>query len=297
MMRQKRHNRMKSLSGVLLPALLLCAVLLSACGGGRDEPTGWRIPNDEQVVAALRKALREHSREFTVRFSYDRDVLSELPALAGDWVERALQETDDPAEGDYIRYQYGGYEIKSSCRPEGERYDYEVHIQPRYYTYLSQEQEVSERVEALLAELGFDEDTADFEKIRCIYDYVRGTVRYDRVHSGRSEHTLRSTAYSALHWHAATCQGYCVTLYRLLREAGVPCRVVTGTADGTFHAWNLVELDGAWYGLDATWDAGREEPLWFLKGSEGFSGHEPGPAFENTAFRQQHPMSPEDYAV
>ena len=27
-----------------------------------------------------------------------------------------------------------------------------------------------------------------------------------------------------------------------------------GTADEIDHAWNLVELDGKWYHLDATWD-------------------------------------------
>ena len=293
-MRKKAYNRTNSLFCALLLALLLGAVLLSACGS-RITPSVWRIPNNDQVVLDLRKALREHSREFTVRFSFDQDILSELSDLAEDWMEQALQETDDPTEGDYIRYQYGGYEIKSSYQSNAGRYDYEVHILPRYYTYLSQEQEVSERVGELLTEFGFDADTTDYEKIRCIYDYVCGTIRYDQVHSGRSEHTLRSTAYSALHWHAATCQGYCAILYRLLRESGIPCRIITGTADGEFHAWNLVELDGQWYGLDATWDAGHEELQYFLKGSRNFSDHEPGKAFSEADFQEQYPMSQTDY--
>ena len=98
-MRKELHNRTKRLSCALLLVLLLTAVLLSACGS-RSTSSAWRIPNNDQVVRELRKALREHSREFTVRFSFDRDVLSELSDLAEDWVEQALQETDDPTEGD-----------------------------------------------------------------------------------------------------------------------------------------------------------------------------------------------------
>ena len=120
----------------------------------------------------------------------------------------------------------------------------------------------------------FDESTTDYEKIAAIYDYVCANVKYDTVHIKHPTATLRSTAYSALLWHTATCQGYSVLLYRMLRMAGINARIVTGrTENDAFHAWNIVELNGQYYQLDATWDAGKEEYSCFLKGTEDFPGH------------------------
>ena len=46
------------------------------------------------------------------------------------------------------------------------------------------------------------------------------------------------------------CQGYaCATKY-LMDLLDIPCTIVTGTANGEPHAWNLIELDGAYYYMD-----------------------------------------------
>ncbi len=41
------------------------------------------------------------------------------------------------------------------------------------------------------------------------------------------------------------------------------------------HSWNIVLLNGIWYGLDATWDLGCSEFLWqyFLSGSSNFPNY------------------------
>lgn len=287
----------------LLIALLLAAACLALAlcfrGDAAEEPSlSARIPNNEQVVAAIRTGLREHSRQITVRFSCRDDVSAQLNALVGEWMEAALQETDDPAEGDYIRYQYGGYTVTGRCEPVDGQYHCTAEIVPRYYTYLVEEQAVTERLEEILSDFDFDGDSTDLEKIETIYRYLCGSVRYDKVHRKHPTATKRSTAYSALIWHSATCQGYCTALYRMLRTAGVNTRIVTGTAAGEeFHAWNIVELDGLWYVLDATWDAGREDFGYFLRGTDGLDDHVPGPAFTTPAFRRAYPMAAADYTA
>ena len=40
------------------------------------------------------------------------------------------------------------------------------------------------------------------------------------------------------------CQGYANATQYLLTLLGIPAVVVTGTAEGDTHAWNLVQLDG-----------------------------------------------------
>ncbi len=49
------------------------------------------------------------------------------------------------------------------------------------------------------------------------------------------------------------CQGYANATQYLLTLLGIPAVVVTGTAEGDTHAWNLVQLDGAYYFMDTTW--------------------------------------------
>ena len=52
----------------------------------------------------------------------------------------------------------------------------------------------------------------------------------------------------------AVCDGYSKAFQYLLYQAGVPCLFVTGQSQGEGHAWNLVQLDGAYYHVDITWD-------------------------------------------
>ena len=286
-------------------SIVLFALLLCACSGSKPAaetsppPLREAIANEDEIVAAIRTGLREYARTITVTFDYGAEALRELPALAGEWVEAALEETGDPTEGDYIRYQYGGYEV--SCRYEATNggYAYTVELTPDYYLYRYQAELVTERLAGVYEELALDEAASDYEKIRSIYDYVCQTVRYDKVHLKNPYYHQKSTAYAALIQQSATCQGYCVLLYRMLRENGIDCRVVTGTGtdDGgdELHAWNLVRLDGAYYALDATWDAGAEGYRWFLKGSADFENHSPGEAFASESFRLRYPMAETDY--
>lgn len=280
---------------------VFCVLVLTAgvsgCSRARQNTLSDRISNNEEIVLAVRKGLREHSRELTVRFSYDRNILDELTALSEEWIEEALTETDDPAEGDYIRYQYGGY--KNSCRYEivDGAYNYTVTITPTYYCHHSQEIALEEKLKEVMADFHFDDTTTDYEKVSAIYDYVCRNVRYDRWNLRHPGATLRSTAYSALVRHKATCQGYSVLLYRMLREAGLHSRIITGTSkEDSLHAWNIVELDGKYYNLDATWDAGKEEYDYFLKGTKTFGDHTADEDFRSRAFRKQYSLSKTDYS-
>ena len=73
-------------------------------------------------------------------------------------------------------------------------------------------------------------------------------------------------AYGALIGSAARCSGYAEGFALLLEAADVPVRIVTGTAAGDHHAWNLVRLDGQWYHTDCTWDCNAGDPhTYFLR--------------------------------
>lgn len=237
---------------------------------------GGKIRNSSRMIREIRKGLKAHSSAITISFSYGSDLFGDLNEVVEEWMDAAQAETGVPDEGDYIRYQLGGYTYKSTSEQREGRWYYKVRIEPSYYTFFSEEKEVTARVRKIRRTFHFWPWTARAVKIEAIYDYLCKNVRYDKVHRKNPYYHKRSTAYGALVQKTATCQGYCTAMYRLLQEEKIPCRIVTGTAgDEELHAWLIVELDGLWYLLDPTWDAGQEEYRYLLTGTDAFAGGGP----------------------
>ena len=51
----------------------------------------------------------------------------------------------------------------------------------------------------------------------------------------------------------SVCNGYAKAAQYLLNYFGIPCIIVNGSALGNAHAWNIVEIGGAYYHMDVTW--------------------------------------------
>ena len=309
-----RYRRKSAL--IVLTALLVASV----CAGAflqkqkaQTFPLGNRIANSEQIVSGIRNGLRHHSAKLTIRFDYGSAIFEELNDVVDEWMEAALAETGQPDEGDYIRYQYGGYTYHSSYVIRDGRWYYTVEIAPVYYCTLRQYREAEEALQRVLGGLASKRkssaDILSYERIgrisnsdreiaaiRAAYEYVCGTVKYDKPHRKNPYYHLCSTAYAALVQHTATCQGYCVTLYRLLREQGIDCRIITGSAgEERLHAWVIARVGDSWYQLDPTWDAGADpnEFRYFLVGTKAIADHVPEERFQTEAFLAAYPQ-PED---
>jgi transglutaminase-like putative cysteine protease len=222
------------------------------------------ITNANDIIETIHNGLANHAQSFTIKYRADGDYLNEASELADELVEYAMYNTDSPTEGDYVRYQYGGYKLSYSKTDTENVYEYELTITPIYYSTVDEENKVDDKVEEILEGLDLGKKTSDFEKISAVYDYVCSNVKYDHVHENNPHYYKDSTAYAALVKGYASCQGYAVAMFRLLKELGVECEIVTGMATNEsgneeFHAWNRVLVDGEYYELDATWDAGKEE--------------------------------------
>lgn len=97
------------------------------------------------------------------------------------------------------------------------------------------------------------EGMSDYEKELAIHDYLVTHCKYSEdpvMPSGSDVYR----AYGALVNQDAVCNGYAEALQLLFMCAGIKSEFVIGTAGGVDHAWNLVQLNGKWYHLDATWD-------------------------------------------
>lgn len=97
------------------------------------------------------------------------------------------------------------------------------------------------------------EGMSDYEKELALHDYLVTHCKYSEDISQPPGSDIYR-AYGALVNQDAVCNGYAEALQLLFKCAGIKSEFVIGTADGVDHAWNLVEIEGKWYHLDATWD-------------------------------------------
>ena len=95
-------------------------------------------------------------------------------------------------------------------------------------------------------------DCSDLTKAMYLHDYIAVHCEYD------STLTFRD-AYRMLINGTGVCQGYMLAYRLLLNRAGVTSSWVQ--SDSLRHVWSLVQLDGAWYHVDVTWD----DSTWFAK--------------------------------
>ena len=110
-----------------------------------------------------------------------------------------------------------------------------------------------EVAEEILADARAESDPFDQERV--VHDRLIAMCRY----TDSSSDVYKGTIYGLLCDGLAACEGYAKTAKYLLDQLGIPCFVVHGnsTPPGSrteSHMWNVVQLDGAWYHLDLTWD-------------------------------------------
>ena len=208
-------------------------------------------------------------------------------------LEEALVHNGDPAGGDYLYKHLAGWSASATAWLQNGEYRIEATCNMRYLSTAAQEKAVDKAVKGLLDQLNvYHAD--DYQKVSAIYDYMCANIQYD--YAGLEANTeLCHTAYAALINGKSVCQGYASLFYRLAMELGVDTRVVSGFSSGERHAWNIVKLDGVYYNLDATWDAGYGSREFFLKCDANFPNHTRESKYATESFYRTYPMSPRDY--
>ena len=249
------------------------------------------LTSENELCDQLREDLVQ--RENTITLHYQSDTYDKNDATR--FFEQAVAHTGKPTEGDYLKWQYAGWDATQSGHVEGNTYYLTIKYTMTWYTTAKQERAVDAKVQKILQSLDLD-GKSDYEKISAIYSYVCDHVTYDAAHDADDSYKLKYTAYAAAINGTSVCQGYSVLLYRLLLEEGIDCRFISGTGNGAKHSWNIVKLGGKYYNLDATWDAGNQKPIYFLKCNENFTGHVRDADYKTKTFYRKYPMGDTDYA-
>ena len=253
------------------------------------------------VIAELRSQMidRQSTIEFKVKLEPGTIDLK-------DWWQEALSHvTGDGSSGDFLRWQFKSYGAGATPEKFNESWTggYEVTYTVMWYTTSQQETQLNSYIKnTILPQLALGGKTT-YQKVQAIYNWITKNVRYDYAHLNDSTYKLQYTAYAAAINKTAVCQGYANLFYRLANDAGIDCRIITGTADGGNgvwgpHAWNIVKMDdGNYYCLDATWDEGRSSYSYFLKGTAAFNkDHLVDTGEKATYFWSQYPVSNMDFA-
>ena len=120
---------------------------------------------------------------------------------------------------------------------------------------------------AIVAQKLTAELPGDLARLYAIYRWITTYIEYDvdAYFSGDLRNAVG--AANTFHRGKAVCDGYSSLLQEMGAVAGLQIEKVDGYAKGygyavgvmtggANHAWNAVKLDGRWYLLDSTWDAG-----------------------------------------
>ena len=137
-------------------------------------------------------------------------------------------------------------------------------------------------------------DETDYGRQLAADRFIAGRCRYaveqDFGGAAYAPDPALRTAHAALAGGEATCVGYAQGVQLALRCLDIPCLMVYGyVRDGEGrsvpHAWNMAEIDGAWYHHDATWDDRLDEafledylPYFNLSSAEIGRSHADDPA-------------------
>jgi len=248
----------------------------------------------EDAVAVIKAYMLYRLDTFTISIC---STETELKPLINSIFAEACTHTGDPVEGDYLRWQYGGWRASYSYSYDNEgNYYYSIDMQVPYYTSSSQESQMDTAVSNLLDSLDLD-GKSDYEKVKAIYDYITANITYDNANLKNEEYKLKYTAYAALINGTAVCQGYANLLYRLCLEVGVDCRFIGGTGNGGPHGWNIIDLENLYYNADSTWDAGWYSYNCFLVCPANFDDHVRDAEYDTAEFHAAYPMASSDYTA
>lgn len=207
------------------------------------------------------------NRETKYTFYYDGDsdkISSDLINIV-----KEAYNTDDYTGKSWSRIGYNA---------EGKKRNIKITVNTEFSTTQEEEDYINKYLSSVVSEI-IKPGMSDYDKVKTIHDYIKNKYSYDdelysmilKLNSGEiTDNELRNniyrdtSVYRAINSNKAVCQGYAMTAYKMLKDAGIECRIVSGTLKGYEHVWNEVKVNGMWYYLDVTADDTSNTNNYFL---------------------------------
>ena len=111
-------------------------------------------------------------------------------------------------------------------------------------------EKLNEKVDEISNEI-IKDSMSTKDKIKAFHDYIIDHSKYDTLRSDENIVKYQSdNAYGTLYEGYSLCGGYTDTMAIFLNKLNLNNYKISSDN----HIWNAVEIDGAWYHLDLTWD-------------------------------------------
>lgn len=138
-------------------------------------------------------------------------------------------------------YSYTEYTRNEEC--------VSIEFAPKYTMTYDEQKQMQSKIDTAVEEFlsGISMQDGDYEKAKYVFENLIRQVDY--VKDAPDSQNIISVFIGK----QTVCQGYASATQYLLNQLDIPSVIVTGSANGEAHAWNLVQLDGAYYYMDTTW--------------------------------------------
>lgn len=153
-------------------------------------------------------------------------------------------------EGGYDEHRINSY--KKSLYIEMHKYD-------NVYT-ISEIERIMIEIEKI--EKNINPNWSPEQKLMYFVGTLKNKIIYHPFHEKAASKDIRSLR--GLFSHNTVCAGYAVILKELCDRNGIECQYVEGCsnqkdvdAENLSHAWNIVKINGNYFPLDLTWNAGK----------------------------------------
>lgn len=217
------------------------------------------IGSDQDLKNAVQIMLDETKTvlEYELTNGYVMDVTS-----YGYVVEELIRE--DPVDGICIAY-YGWVESGGNGK-DSLTLEYELPLND----LKKMKTETRVLVQNAIEEMNMSSGLSDYDIVVKVNEYLCDKIVYPEADFKKYPEFGYSpqshTAYAAFKDGYAVCDGYARAAMLLLDYYHIPCLHVRGDTNEGGHAWNLVNIDSAWYHLDVCWnDTGNDRKEFVLK--------------------------------
>ncbi len=304
-MKGKANMKKRIISGFLTLIILISLLPTSALAQNaaiQSDSAAESVSSDEEYVAPIAKTIDE-AADLLVKRMWEHYVITEIrwdndeTELTYDMVNEIIELAERKSGGFPFGESNMQGDIEKGVGEDGVPYVNIVFI-CQYYATDEQNTELCKQVDEVLSSLDITDNSSEYEVICAIYDYICSNVTYDYENLDNDDYKLKYTAYAAMVNKTAVCNGYAMLASRMLTQAGISCCFVTGTnLKGCPHAWNIVGIDGVYYYVDTTWDAGKkpENYAYFLRGESDFTGHILDDEYTTDEFKSLYPMAETRY--